>query len=187
MGSAILLLIGRILYLVIVVNIHNYDEPVWQPYQQGDSMVFFNNRGDTVCCGIYSIENVSNPSSPLSPLEHWIFSTFVNTSEFETIIDVSEELGVKRIDFEPLFQRGNIEVIEGEKNQTNLGSINYNQMDLLKITPHPNDLLIEPYLQMIYWSSQYGYVKVFYSDGEIWELNTLNRNGEIIYELHNEQ
>lgn len=182
---AFFLLFGRILYLVIASNIHNYSDKIWQPYQQGDSLVFFNNKGDTIRWGISQIDTRSNPSDPLLLLNHRIYSTFVSTmSNFDAIIHIREEESIKTIYFEPRFRRGCIKVIEDEKNHTNLDSIKYNQMDLFKITPHPTDLRIEPYQKTIYWSSQYGYIKIFYSDGVVWELKSLSRNGLIIYD-HN--
>ncbi len=178
-----ILLIGRILYLVIASNTHNYEEQVWQPYQQGDSLFFFNNIGDTVRWGIFQVDNRSNPSDPLLPLSHRRYSTTVSTTDyFDAIIDIDEELGIKRINFEPRFCRGYIRVLDNEKFKNNVAPIRYNQMDLLRITPHETDLRIEPYQDSIYWSTQYGYIKVFYSNGVIWELKSFERNGEVLYE-----
>lgn len=183
-----ILLVGRIMYLVIASNFHNYEERIWQPYQQGDSLLFFNNKGDSIRCGIYSIRSFSNPSDPLLLLNHRIYSTFVSTTDFlDAIINIHEELGVKTIYFEPPFQRGRIRIIENEKNQENLDSIKYNQMDLLKISPHPKDVKIEPYQKMIYWSSQYGYVKIFYSDNVVWELMEFKRNGKTLYKKNDDE
>lgn len=183
---AFFLLIGRILYLVIASNIHNYSDKIWQPYQQGDSLVFFNNKGDIIRWGISQIDTRSNPSDPLLLLNHRIYSTVVSTmSNFDAIIHIREEEGIKTIYFEPRFRRGSIKVIEDKKNHTNLDSIKYNQMDLFKITPHQTDLRIEPYQKTIYWSSQYGFIKIFYSDGVVWELKSLSRNGQIIYDHNN--
>lgn len=179
-------LLGRILYLVICSYSHNYTDKIWQPYQEGDSLEFFSNKGDTVKWGISQIKNISNSSDPLLLLNHRIYSTFVGTiRNFDAIIHIREELGNKTIYFEPRFRRGYMRVIANEKSQKNVTSIRYNQMNLLKITAHETDLRIEPFQDSIYWSTQYGYIKVFYSDGVIWELKSFEKNGQIIYELNN--
>lgn len=177
-------LLGRILYLVICSYTHNYTDKVWQPYQVGDSLTFSSNKGDTVTWGISQINSYSNSSDPLLLLTHRIYSTFVSTiGNFDAIINIDVEQGIKTIYFEPRFRRGTIKIIDNEKIKKNVAPIRYNQMDLFRITPHETDLRIEPYQDSIYWSTQYGYIKVFYSNGIVWELQSLTRNGEVIYEL----
>ncbi len=174
----------RVTYLVVISLTHNYTDNVWQPYQVGDSLTFINNKGDSVKWGISEIEESSHPSDPLLVLNHRIFSTFVSTIDnFDAIVHIRVESGQKTVIFEPRFRRDKISLIENEKNQNNVESRKYNQMDVLRITPHDKDFKSPPYLDSLYWSSQFGFIKVLYSDGETWELKSFERKGKVIYEL----
>ncbi|MBQ7238556.1 MAG: hypothetical protein IJS20_07175 [Bacteroidales bacterium] len=174
----------RVTYLSVISWTHDYTDKVWQPYQVGDSLTFINNKGDSVKWGISEIEECSHPSDPLLVLNHRIFSTFVSTiRNFDAIVHIREESGQKTVILAPRFRRDRISLIENEKNQKNVESRKYNQMDVLVITPHEKDFKSPPYLDSLYWSSQYGFIKVFYSDDECWELKSFVRKGEIIYEL----
>ncbi len=175
----------RLAYLAIDSWTHDYTDKVWQPYQVGDSLTFINNKGDSVKWGISNIEDVSNPSDPLLFLNHRIFSTFVSTiGNFDAIVDISVESNVKTICFEPRFRRDRISVYEGKKNRSkNVFSREYNQLKVLRISPHDKDFKSPPYLDSLYWSSQFGFIKVFYSDRETWELKSFDRKGKVIYEL----
>ncbi len=182
----ITLLLLRTVYLAIVCYTHDYNDKVWQPYLVGDTMFFSNNKGDSTEWNIFEIRNGDNFLSPVFFMNPLIISSLVGTNDYSAVIHIRTYSGQKSIYFHPEFKGRNcIEVREYEKRQKNVSPSRYRNMDILKIIPHEKVFRKEPFLDSIYWSSQYGYIKVFYSDGEIWELKSFKRNGEIVYELNN--
>jgi hypothetical protein len=179
-STFLFLLFGRILFLLLCILSHNYGDRVWQPYQEGDSLIYYNNHGDTVKLIISQIQKKSFPSEQLLPFSHWKYRTMVDIApQNHTIVDIITELGKKRVYLSPPFSRNNIFIGEEE---TSLETFQYNQMDVIKIERYEKDWH-DPYVKTIFWSSQFGYIKVFYSDGETLELQSFTRNGKCKYEL----
>lgn len=177
----IILLLSREVILIIRSSIHDYNDKLWQPYHSGDSLEFVSNRGDTAKWVIHKILKSNNVESTLFFYNDLMMDTNVKINEFSSIVFIRTVHGVTSVFFEPEFRRGEIRIIKDEKNPQNLKTIRYNQMELFKITPHEKDVLVEPFLQAIYWSPQYGYIKVIYSDGLEWELSSFTRHGNVLY------
>ena len=168
----------------------NKKDKVWQPYQVGDSMVYVSNKGEMVKDSISEIKKAHNPSDEWAPWKHWIHTVWVRTrrfyppsrENFRPIIQFDREKLKKTVYYEPsvkdAFRR---RVIIKEKHQKNLDTIQYNQHQLYKITPHSQDIINEDGMDSIYWSPQVGFVKVYYHDGDVWELVTFYRGGEVLY------
>lgn len=168
----------------------NKKDKVWQPYQLGDSMVYVSNKGEMVMDSISEIKKAHNPSDEWAPWKHWIHTVWVDTrrvyppsrENFRPIIQFDREKLKKTVYYKPQFKLApERTVIIKEKHQKNLDTIQYNQHLLFKITPHSQDYSYNDYVDSIYWSPQVGFVKVFYHDGDVWELVTFYRGGEVLY------
>ena len=179
---ALLLLIGRILFLKISPYFHDYEDEVWQPYQQGDSLVYINNKGDSISWIISQIHNKDNPSDPLLPLVHRLYSTSILVKPWDNpIVSIKTDLGHKSVWFWPPFHDG--VYIYTKIDETSFETIRYNQMDVIILAQYREDWHGKPYAQKIYWSSQLGYIKVFFSDGETCELQSFTRKGKCLYQM----
>lgn len=177
----ILLSILCIMFCSGLINIiSDYNNKKWQPYQQGDTLTFLSSNGDTAKWDILQIEKVHNPSDPLLLWKPWIYSTFVCTKKDlgGIIVNISIKSGKRTIILEPCFRRGTLRIKE---NETKLTKMKYHHSEVLVLKPDHDDWHGDPYLQTVYWSPQYGYIKVFYSDSTEWELISFIRNGISLY------
>lgn len=162
----------------------NKKDKVWQPYQVGDSMVYVSNKGEMIMDSIVEIQKTHNPSDEWAPWKHWIHSIWVMTmrSDGRSVILFHREKLKKTVYYTPPFKLApERTVIIKEKHQKNLDTIQYNQHQLFKITPHSQDYSYKDYVDSIYWSPQVGFIKVFYHEGDVWELVTFYRGGEVLY------
>ena len=177
--TLLLLLVSRVLFLLFTNLGHNYGDRVWQPFETRDSMVFNSSKGDTVGFCISQIVRYNSPSEPLLPLSHPRISTVVYiTSHNRAIVDISTELGKKKVTLNAPFRVSHINVYE---NEASLRCFKINDIDVILLERNETNRDGSPYLQKVYWSSQYGYIRAIYSDGETWELKSFTRNGKSMY------
>lgn len=181
---ALLLLIGRLLFVKISPYFHDYEDEVWQPYQKGDSFVFINDKGDSANWVICQIRNRDSPSDPLLPLAHRKYITIVCVDDPDPwkshIVKIINKLGKKSAEFKFPSSRSSIYV---HLDETPIETLRYNQLEVIQIEKYHKDWEGDPYLQKIYWSSNFGYIKAIYSDGETWELLSFTRDGKCLYQL----
>ena len=155
----------------------------WQPYREGDLLVFKSNLGEIDTIIVRSIETYNNPDDPLAFLPNKIQSLFVNgkqnileldAGKKESYIHFTLKLGDKNLRCPNIIKSikelakkksGQNEIIEIEATEyyDNLKELNFD-------------------LKNIYWSKEYGYIKLEFKNQYNWELQSFIRNGKNLIE-----
>ena len=155
----------------------------WQPYKEGDVLIFESNKGEVDTINIKEVEKHTIPNDPFDLFPTMVQTLFVvaehsvlemNIGETGTSIEFTLRLGDNDLrypcsglyinDFENKKIEGGKYKIEAKENC-------YNMKD------KPFDL------RYIYWSKEYGYLGLEFKDNYVWFLKSFVRNGKEIFKI----
>lgn len=159
----------------------------WQPYIEGDTLVFESNKGvfDTVV--IKSIEKHSNPDDYLAIFPNFTQTLFV--IDKNAIITLKSYKHNSQIMFDLGLGKNHLmsptTILELQnKSISKLKKVSYNDIMCYKIKAEQSisNLKHFPFdLNYIYWNKQYGYVGLEYKNNEIWKLKYMLRKNKNIF------
>lgn len=158
----------------------------WQPYKEGDSLIFESNKNELKTIVVESIESHINPTDPLDVFPEKYETLFVTGKDVPVgIIKINagkEEGG--RIYFEldnlsentlwhpnTIYSIGEIKKMKTEY----LSNKEVYKIEAIQSSDNLKDIPFD--LRYIYWSKEYGYVKFEYENDYEWELKSLIRDG----------
>lgn len=162
----------------------------WQPYKEGDSLVFKSNKGESKTIVVESIESHINPTDPLDIFPNRQETLFVTSEDRDntTLVNLgAREKGCRiyfklsRLSESTLWHPNTVYYIsEIKKMETEL--ISNKEVYKIPAIQSADNLKDIPFdLQHIYWSKEYGYVKFEYENGYEWTLKFLIRDGVDIW------
>lgn len=170
----------------------------WQPYRQGDVLIFESNRKELDTIKIESIEKFTNPDDPLAVFPKKIQSLFVEGVRFHApkkdimgrvyhsshcnILEMvaSKETAYMYFELElgdnkMRYPKTGISLDELEKLIINNDEIQ------IKAKENADNMKEYPFdLRYIYWSKKFGYLKLEFKDNYIWSLKSFIRDGKEI-------
>jgi hypothetical protein len=155
----------------------------WQPYRKGDLLVFKSNFGEIDTIIVRSIETYKNPDDPLAILPNNMQSIFVNgkqnileidAGKKESYIHFTLKLGDKYLKYPNIVK--SIKELDKEKSKQN-------KIVAIEAKEYYDNLKeLDFDLKNIYWSKEYGYIKLEFKNEYYWELQSFIRNGKNLIE-----
>ena len=148
----------------------------WQPYRKGDLLIFKSNTEEIDTIKVRSVETYNNPDDPLAFFPNSIESIFVsgeqNILELQagkncSFIHFTLKLGDKNLKYPNVV----ISVKELDQNQSN-----NNEIVVIKANEYYDNLKDLKFdLKSIYWSKEFGYIKMEFNNEYFWELQSFVR------------
>jgi hypothetical protein len=158
----------------------------WQPYIEGDILIFESNKREQDTIVIKSIEIHNNPDDPLAVFPNCVQSLFV-VGKIELLKLHAGKNGSKvefkmRIGNNKLRYPGVILYLNQDKIDK-LIKTKFINKEVYKIEAEEsrNNMKGRPFdLQFLYWSKEYGYLGLEFKEEYIWELKSFIRDGQNI-------
>lgn len=178
-----LIILFPVLFMVFscTTNKINKNDLEWQPYKEGDVLVFESNKGELDTIDIKSIEVYINPDDPLAVFPKKIESHFVIGQQSILEMTANDE----NTDIKFTIKLGN--------NNLKYPGVVVNIQELKKMIPdiHKRYVIVAkeyydnlkdiPFdLLYIYWSKEYGYLGLEFKGNYIWTLKSFIRDGNEI-------
>ena len=150
----------------------------WQPYKDGDVLVFESNKGELDTITIRSIEKYTNPDDPLAVFPNKLQSLFViaqksviemRANKGGTSIHFTIRLGINHLKYPSTV----VDVKELENVKMKEGRY------IIEAKEYYDNMKDVPFdLRYIYWSKEYGYLGLEFKDNYIWSLKSFIRDGK---------
>lgn len=151
----------------------------WQPYKDGDVLVFESNKGELDTITIRSIEKYTNPDDPLAVFPNKLQSLFVIGEK--NILKISAGKKGTYVNFEICLGKNNLVYPCTIRSINELQNLKINEKDYIVIEAKEDceNLKNRSFdLRYIYWSKEYGYLGLEFKDNYIWSLKSFIREGK---------
>lgn len=150
----------------------------WQPYEEGDTLIFQSSAGVLDTVAIKSVEKYTNPEDPLCIICDWNQSLFVSGAR--TILDMHTSKWGTSLHFilhleEDTFRYSSLSIKTSQ-----LSNLKSEERHIYKLIPKQADAneSFPSDLGCIYWSKKLGYIELEYKNGFKWTLKSFKRGGK---------
>jgi len=153
----------------------------WQPYKEGDKLIFESNRGELDTIQIEEIKIYSNPNDPLAVFPKMRQTLFVigersilemRAGENGSYIEFTVRLGSNNLKYP------NVVLNIKEMNEMNQDQNNQYKIEAKEYYDNMKDRVFD--LRYIYWSKKWGYMSLKFKDNYEWHLKSFIRDGKNI-------
>lgn len=155
----------------------------WQPYKVGDKLVFKSNKDEMDTIQIKSVEIHNAENDPLALFPSILQSLYVIDNKRE-ILELSSSKPGSNILFSIKLGKNNLKypsTILSIKEMSILETKNGKYIiEATEFYDNMKDVSFD--LRYIYWSKEFGYLGIEYSDNYIWTLKSFIRDGEEIFD-----
>lgn len=151
----------------------------WQPYKEGDIIVFESNKGEKDTIKIKRIEIYNNPDDPLAIFPNKLQSLFVIADKGILEMDAGKT-GVSihftiRLGENELKYPNTVLTIKELNKKAEQGKDKY----VIEANEFYDNMKDHPFdLRYIYWSKEYGYLGLVFKDNYSWSLISFIRDGK---------
>lgn len=154
----------------------------WQPYREGDILIFESNKKEIDTIKIESIEIYTNPNDPIALFPEKSQTLFVSDENLEVLILQAGKNGTDvhfpiRLGKRPLNYPCTILNLQKLKRVKRINS----SIVLIEAFENCDNMKDRSFdLSNILWSKEFGYLKMEFKDDYSWELKSFVRGGKEI-------
>lgn len=174
----------------ILISCNRYtlskDDLSWQPYLEGDQLVFESSEGELDTIEIIHIQLFKAEDDPLAIFPN-VFETLYVTGKGRSILSIeASDKGTSRVSFNLKLGESymkypamycDVDEIQPTKNRKPLGE--FTEYFKIKTAERYENIQDYPFdLRYIYWSNKYGYLGLEFKDEYIWSLKSFIRDGK---------
>lgn len=177
----------------------------WQPYKEGDVLVFVSNKGEADTIQIKNIDIHTNANDPLAIFPTMLQSLFVSgvyyhepkkdimgrmyNSSYRDILEMESNNTGSYITFTLHLGNHKLRYPRTLLTIKELGNLKEeNCQYIIEAKEHYDNMKDYPFdLRYIYWSKVYGYLGLEFKDNYVWTLKSFMREGKEIYSITQNQ